>query len=482
MGFQDTGVNTVKITHLKKLIQQGESQYLEFKKSTTQIKPAFETACAFLNNKGGIVLIGVKDNGQIIGQEITDETKKLIANESRKIEPKSHIDLHYVKIDDNKHVIVIEVPSGKYTPYIYDGRPFERNQSTTERMTQHRYEQLIIKRGQLNHAWEEQPAYGYDINDLDHDEIRKTIKDGIDQNRIAIESSNNNIESILTHLKLIIDGYLTNAAVVLFAKEISSYYSQCAIKLARFRGNDKLGDFIDSQWIEGNTFQLIRAAQDFTVRHLPIASYFEKDNWQRIDQPIIPALALREALINAISHRDYTVRNSTISLAIYDNRLELWNVGELPNILKLEDLKKQHGSYPRNINIASVFYKRGWIETRGIGINRMVGFCHKNKTPEPEFTEYSGGFSITFPFKEPMHSELQQPKNMKKNQLSARQNEIIAILNKEESMTTSSIKEQLNNPPSDRTLRYELANLKEKGIVKSSGSTKSTIWSIVNHK
>jgi len=303
MGFQDTGVNTVNIAHLKNLIQQGESQHLEFKKSTTQIKPAFETACAFLNNKGGTILIGVKDNGQLIGQEITDQTKQLIAHESRKIEPKSNIDVHYVKIDDNKHVIVIEVPSGKYTPYVYDSRPFERNQSTTERMTQHRYEQLIIKRGQLNHAWEEQPAYGYDINDLDSDEIRRTIKDGIDQNRIAIEVSNNDIENILTHLKLIVDGYLTNAAVVLFAKKLSSHYSQCAIKLARFRGNDKLGDFIDSQWLEGNAFQLIRAAQDFTARHLPIASYFEQDNWQRIDQPTIPALALREALINAISHR-----------------------------------------------------------------------------------------------------------------------------------------------------------------------------------
>lgn len=90
MVFQDTGVNTVNITQLKNLIQQGESQHLEFKKSTTQIKPAFETACAFLNNKGGTILIGVKDNGQLIGQEITDQTKQLIAHESRKIEPKSN--------------------------------------------------------------------------------------------------------------------------------------------------------------------------------------------------------------------------------------------------------------------------------------------------------------------------------------------------------------------------------------------------------
>lgn len=111
----------------------------------------------------------------------------------------------------------------------------------------------------------------------------------------------------------------------------------------------------------------------------------------------MPALALREALINAICHRDYTVYYVAIMLAIYDDRLELWNVGELPKQLKIENIKNPHGSYPRNKNIATTFYRRGWIESWGTGITRMIGFCQKNNTPEPEFTQYSGGFSISYP-------------------------------------------------------------------------------------
>ena len=165
----------MNIELLKQLINKGESDCLEFKKSTTQIKGAFETLCAFLNGTGGYILMGVKDNGQIIGQHVNDKTKQELAREISKIEPPISPKIYYIDIGEDKHVIVIKVPQGEHIPYAYDGRPFERNQSTTERMSQHRYEQLIVKRGHLNHDWEKFPAIGYTIDDLDHEEIRRAI-------------------------------------------------------------------------------------------------------------------------------------------------------------------------------------------------------------------------------------------------------------------------------------------------------------------
>ena len=212
---------------------------------------------------------------------------------------------------------------------------------------------------------------------------------------------------------------------------------------------------------------------------MPVAGFFEQNNWKRTDQAAVPALALREGLINAICHRDYTGYNATLMLAIYDDRLELWNVGELPKELTIENIKNPHSSYPRNKNIANVFYKRGWIETWGTGITRMIGFCHINKTPEPEFSQYSGGFSITFPFNEPMNTEIQAPDESTGYQLTKRQEEILTILNKADKMTTGGIMKQLKAPPAERTVRYELANLKGKGLINSSGSTKTTMWFIV---
>lgn len=230
------------------LIQQGESHNLEFKKSTTQLKPAFETVCAFLNGNGGTVLIGVSDSGQIVGQDVTDNTRQEIAREINKIEPTAQIEIFYVPIKGSKYVIVIEAESGIHAPYTYDGRAYERNQSTTGRMTQHGYEQLLVERGQLNHSWEESIAASYTIDDLDFDEIRLAVQQGIVVGRVPTTAESETIEGILKSWNLIEGGRINNAAVVLFAKEVLPRYPQCHLKLGRFRGTDMLGDFIAGVW------------------------------------------------------------------------------------------------------------------------------------------------------------------------------------------------------------------------------------------
>lgn len=274
------------------------------------------------------------------------------------------------------------------------------------------------------------------------------------------------------------DEKITNAAVVLFAKKMSLDFFQCTIKMARFRGKDKTGDFIDNQRFSGNAFQIIRAADAFAARHLPIASHFEPGQIKRIDQPAVPNRALREALINAISHRDYTAYTSTISLAIYDDRLELWNAGTLPNRLKLEDLRSSHDSHPRNKQIAMAFYERGWIEMWGTGTTRMIEFCRKNGTPEPEFREYAGGFAVVFPFKEVMNTEAVLPSEVHLH-LTSRQTEILQILQNKAIMSAQEIMEALESPPAPRTLRDDLMYLKKHRLIDSKGHAKTTRWFLV---
>jgi ATP-dependent DNA helicase RecG len=120
----------------------------------------------------------------------------------------------------DRHIIIIAAVPGDHAPYTHDGRAFERNQSTTGRMTQHRYEQLLVKRGQLNHSWEESVATSYTIDDLDFDEIRLAVKRGISAVRVPATAENETIEGILKSWNLIKGGRINNAAVVLFAKDI----------------------------------------------------------------------------------------------------------------------------------------------------------------------------------------------------------------------------------------------------------------------
>ncbi len=152
---------------------------------------------------------------------------------------------------------------------------------------------------------------------------------------------------------------------------------------------------------------------------------------QRIDEPAVPQLALREALINAFCHKDYNV-SSTTSLAIYDDRLELWNPGGLLPEIKVEQLKGPHNSYPRNELIADVFYKRGWIEKWGTGTTRMIEYCRANNTPGPEFTDSSNGFSVIFGFKETMNTGVSSEPTIN---LTLRQMEIVDVLKNADEMS-----------------------------------------------
>lgn len=291
------------IDQVTALTEQGESPMLEYKTSTAQLKATFETVCAFLNKNGGVVLIGVKNNGEVIGQDVTDNTRQEIAREINKIEPTAQIEISYVPLKGSKHVIVVEVDPGSHAPYTYDGRAFDRNQSTTSRMTQHGYEQLLVERGQLNHSWEESIATSYSIDDLDFDEIHLAVQQGIAAGRVPATAENETIEAILKSWNLIEGGRINNAAVVLFAKDVLPRYPQCHLKLGRFRGTDMLGDFIDNKEYFGNAFRMLKEANSFISRHLPIASFFEPDRFERIDKPTLPVLAVREALVNSICHR-----------------------------------------------------------------------------------------------------------------------------------------------------------------------------------
>ena len=211
----------------------------------------------------------------------------------------------------------------------------------------------------------------------------------------------------------------------MFAKEIKSPYTQCWLKMARFKGINKSGDFIDNQQVHCNVFRMLEVADNFFRKHLPIASYFKPDQFKRIDKPALPVIAVREALVNAICHRDYKDRSGYISIAIFDDRVEIWNNGTLPKKLQLEDLKHEHDSVLRNELIANVFYLRGYIEAWGTGTTKMIDFCKEDNIPAPKFSERTEGFLVTFKFAEPIGGY-----KAKELELTSRQSEILKLLGK----------------------------------------------------
>lgn len=474
MDFRTIKMN---IDDLKALIEQKESQTLEFKKSTSLLKTVFQTVCGFLNGSGGTVLIGVTDRGKIIGQEVSDSTKKEIAREISKFEPPIQVLITYVPVDHGKEVIVLTVKKGPYAPYVFDSRPYQRSQSTTSKMSQHQYEQLLVERSQLNYAWDEMLSTGYEIDDLDHEEIRRTVLQGVTANRISQHALNESIPNILKRLNLLRDERLTNAAILLFCKKVGPEYPQFHIKMARFKGITKTGAFIDNQSFYGNAFEVLSEASEFVRRHLPIASFYQENSFERVDLPALPVLAVREAIINAICHRDYADRMSYIAIAIYDDRLEIWSYGLLVSIITIADLKHEHKSHSRNSLVSNIFYLRNLVEKWGTGTNKMIDLCRDQDLQAPEFKEYSGGFAVIFKFKELIGSSIKTEPMTDK--LTPRQNEIFDILEAEGPLTFQNIKIRLKTNVPERTLRRDLLAMTEIGVLGSKGQTNVRVWFVL---
>ncbi|MCK4609310.1 MAG: putative DNA binding domain-containing protein [Gammaproteobacteria bacterium] len=458
----------MNITDLEDLIKNGESQTLEFKSSTAKLKNAFETLCAFLNGEDGIVLIGVADNGKIIGQHVADKTRLEIANMLKKLEPAANIAIDYISIEKDKQVIILKAnPDQRCIPYSFNSRAYERKESETHFMAQGRYQQLLLSRDLDPHSWESQFAVGISIDDLDIAEINQTFQDIRNNKRVDAIIKNDNIVDNLTRLKLMENGHLLNAAVVLFAKDISRHYMQCVLRMARFKGTEK-GGFIDSRHVFGNAFQLLREAELFIDRNTAVASNLKTGKLTRDDQPEYPFDAVREALINAFVHRNYSSVGGSTTITIYDDRMEIANLGMLSPNITLDDLKKVHTSYPRNPQIINVFYRRGLIESMGIGTQEIVKACLAVNMREPEFFEQAGNF-VTRLWSRHFQTQVDDI------DLTQRQKKILKLL-RQSPTSPKDIFVLLKEDITDRTLRNDLIALKQKGYIDSKGKTKQTKW------
>lgn len=462
----------MNIKKIQELIQQGESNTIEFKTSMAGLSAAFKTICAFLNGEGGSVLIGVSDKGKLIGQDITDNTRQEIARELTKIDPHADIAVTYLPIDGNKQLIAITVKSGKGAPYVYDDRPYLRNQSTTVRMPREKYDRLLYDRKPASNAWEKLTSENISIADLDKSRIQQVVSIAISERRLAEIAVRANVREILKKLNLIVDDKITNAAVILFCKNQQKQFIQSQLRLARFKGIDK-SEFIDNKAVHGNVFDLYEHAMDFLQNYLPISGKIEESNPFRVDTLAIPYKVLREALVNALCHRDYSSPGGSISLAIYDDRVEISSSGRLPNDISLKDLTKEHESHPRNPLIANVLFVCKMIERWGRGTQDMVDFCKKVGNPKPKFREMTGSFTVILPLKEPIggYKEKSYP------DLTGRQREMLKLLS-ESALNSAQIAAKLKDYPGIRMVQIELKKLEKFGLVKREGETRATVWKV----
>lgn len=381
---------------LAALVQEGEGQALELKRSTGELKEGMQSLCAFLNGVGGMLLFGVRPDGAVEGQDVSDQTLRDIAQAADRFEPPAHVSIHRIKVKTGREVVVAAVEGGvDMRPFTYDGRPYERVASTTRRMPQAKYERLLVDRGHAKRRWENLPAEGLALKDLDRKEILRTRELAIQQNRIS-PATGRDIGEILDRLGLRVSGVLTQAALMLYGKRFLPDYTQCLLKMGRFRGTEVTGDIVDNRQEHMHAFAMVREGIAFLERTMPLGARFPTGKIFREDRFPVPLDALREILLNAVMHRDYSHYSGYVAIVVFDDRIEIRSYGRLPNGITVKQLSGRHDSKPTNPLIAGAFHRTGAVEVWGRGTNRVIAMCKEHGVPAPVFDERSGFLVVTF--------------------------------------------------------------------------------------
>jgi len=381
---------------LAKLVAKGESKTLELKRSTGEMREAMHTICGFANGHGGRVVIGAKPDGQLVGQQVSEQTLHDIAAARNHFEPPLAFDVERVNLPNGRAALVLTVAGiSDSVPFTYDGRAYERVDNTTRTMTQARYEALLLERAHSRRRWENQPAVDISLDDLDHEEILRTRDAAVRQRRISAGTSMD-VGDVLDRLGLRRAGVITQAAQVLYGTRFLPDYPQGLLKMGRFRGTKITGDILDNRQEHLHAFAIAREGMAFLDRTLPLAARFPEGKLFREDRLPVPPAALREVLLNAVMHRDYSDPSGYVAIAVFDDRIEIRSVGRLPRGITPESLAGPHRSVPRNPLIAEAFHRTGAVEIWGRGTNRVLEECEQHGIKPPTFEEQAGAVVVTF--------------------------------------------------------------------------------------
>jgi len=424
-----------------------ESQKIEFKPNWRD--EYLKVICAFANAEGGELIIGIDDKGEPLGLK---NTKKLLEDIPNKIRSKLGIipSVDFEKSKD-KEVMRIRVNSIS-VPISFDGRYYLRSGSTNLELKDSELANFLIKK--LGKTWDEFVEENVSFDDINLETIEKFKKLAVD--RIPSIEEEKNYRGILEKLNLFEGSKIKRAMILLFGKNPQKFHPGAYLKIGKFLTETEIQT---TDMVEGNLFQQLENTLE-TLRTKYLVSNIKFEGIHRRDILEYPYEALREAIINALIHRDY-IGTSAIQIRVYNDKLVIMNEGKLPPEVPVEKLKTEHLSKPRNSLLAKAFYLAGFIESWGRGTIKIVENCLQQGLPEPDFIEEYGVMKVVF-YKDKFTAE-----NLKKLGISERQIKAVMYV-KEKGKITNKEYQEINNC-SRNTASNDLRRLVENHILKESG-------------
>ena len=430
-----------------------ESQNIEWKESWRD--EYLKWICGFANASGGKLYIGIDDKGEVTGIDNHGNLLEELPNKFRDIlGVYAEVNLQEEK---GKHYLEIIVPRFD-VPISVRGKYYVRTGSTLQELKGPALNEFILKR--TGKTWDDIPEQRASINDIDESSIKQFLKDARTVKRINVED-NINISDLLEKLRLLEDGHLKRAAIVLFGKDPGKFYPNMTVKIGKFGETD--ADLKFHEVIEGNLIQLKDG-----IGEMLNAKFFihpiDFMGMQRVELDEYPVAAVREMILNALVHRNYM--GAPTQIRLYDDNFSVWNDGSLPEGISEEDLKKVHRSKPRNPLLADVCFKAGYIDSWGRGTIKIIEACKKAGLPEPVLKEEQAGF-LSKIFKDRFTED-----QLKKAGLNERQIEAILYTKKYGEITNSKYQEIAD--VSKATATRDIRELEDKGLLKNIGTKGSS--------
>jgi len=375
-------------------IQGGPRSGISFVAEASDIEAIASTVCAFLNTNGGAVFVGVDPSGKVLGIEDDPEEARRGLEKSLqvKIAPRALFTLS-IDVVDLKSIISIECPEGRDKPYVVDGRVFVRDGKKSVMADPPALRQLIQSRSVEAERWERRLATGLLEEDLDPGEVVRTLEDAEHSQRMIFD--NKDILSVLRQLNMVAVGGFTNGCDVLFARRQAVRLPQCRVRFVQFESTKTGSSYLDDVWLDGPLVDVYLQLIELVSSHVRIQAYFDRNKDTRREGVNYSIEALREGLVNALVHRDYSSFSGGVLVAVYPNRIEIWNSGRLPAEIRVVDLKKTHPSIPTNPDIAHVLYLRRLMERVGRGTQKIIAACQELGAKPPMWQDNASGVTLT---------------------------------------------------------------------------------------
>ena len=363
-----------------------EHQQLEWKASWQD--DHLKWVCAFANSQGGTLVIGRDDSGQAVG---LSQARKLLEDLPNKVRDLLGVVVRVNLRTEGGHEVLELVTPSYPTPISYRGRYYQRSGSTLQELKGAALDRFLLRRH--GRTWDGAPLPGVAASDLSAAAFTRFRALAARSGRLDEAALAEPDAALLQRLRLTEGAYLKRAAVLLFHPDPLQHVGGAFVKIGFFRSQD---DLVYHDEVNGDLFSQVRQTLDLLLtKYLKAAIHYE--DIVRVERFPVPREALREAVLNALVHRDYMVP-APVQIRVYEDCLVLWNPAVLPEGWTVQTLREPHSSQPHNPEVANAFFRAGEIEAWGRGIARIFNACRQGGAPEPELRFDAGGVWMTFGF------------------------------------------------------------------------------------